>query len=120
MDSGQGREEPGFTFFRTVGAVETADVVAPTGVTGTTGSVMGITVRTTPSATLPRGSKASGWVAISAPTPVEILEDGRVIGASWNGGVRLTPGWHTLRLVNRGEAIDQNKRSPSPPAARRR
>ena len=38
--------------------------------------------------------------------PIEILERGRVIGASWNGGVRLPPGRHDLRLVNRTSPID--------------
>jgi hypothetical protein len=38
--------------------------------------------------------------------PVEILERGRLIGASWNGGVRLAPGRHNVRIVNRTNAID--------------
>ena len=50
--------------------------------------------------------KVPGWVSISTPAPVEILEHGRVIGASWNGGVRLAPGRHDVRLLNRAEAID--------------
>jgi hypothetical protein len=49
---------------------------------------------------------APSWVAISAPMPVEIFEHGQRIGTSWNGGMKLTPGPHDLRIVNRGMGID--------------
>jgi hypothetical protein len=72
----------------------------------TAGGTIRITVRTTPAPTPLRNSNAPGWVAISSPAPVEVLEHGRVIGASWNGGVRLPPGRHDLRIVNRASGID--------------
>jgi hypothetical protein len=72
----------------------------------TAGGTIRVTVRTTPAPTPLRNSKAPGWVAISSPAPVEVLEHGRVIGASWNGGVRLPPGRHDLRIVNRASGID--------------
>ena len=46
---------------------------------------------------------APSWVAVSAPVPVEIFEHGQQIGTSWNGGMKLTPGPHDLRIVNRGD-----------------
>lgn len=49
---------------------------------------------------------APSWVAVSAPVPVEIFEHGQQIGTSWNGGMKLTPGPHDLRIVNRGMGID--------------
>jgi PEGA domain len=65
-----------------------------------------VSVQSSPPSVPPRNSNVPGWVAISAPVPVEILERGRVIGASWNGGVRLAPGRHNVRIVNRTNAID--------------
>lgn len=98
---------PKLTFFpTTVKAANAAEVVASQSVTGTSGSAIRVSVRTTPAATQSRNSKEPGWVAITAPSLVEILEDGRVIGASWNGGVRLAPGRHRLRILNRAKAID--------------
>jgi hypothetical protein len=49
------------------------------------------------------------WVTISAPMPVEIYEHGQQIGTSWNGGMRLTPGPHDLRIVNRSMGVDLPK-----------
>ncbi len=46
------------------------------------------------------------WVAISTPVPLEIFERGRRIGSSWGGGLRLSPGTHDLRIVNRAMALD--------------
>jgi hypothetical protein len=70
------------------------------------GSEVLVSVHSSPPATRPSSPKVPGWVSISTPSPVEILEHGRVIGASWNGGVRLAPGRHDVRLLNRAEAID--------------
>ena len=70
------------------------------------GSEVLVSVHSSPPATRPSNPKVPGWVSISTPSPVEILEHGRVIGASWNGGVRLAPGRHDVRLLNRAGAID--------------
>jgi hypothetical protein len=53
--------------------------------------------------------KAPSWVAISAPMSVEIIERGQQIGTSWGGGMKLTPGPHDLRIVNRSMGIDVQK-----------
>jgi PEGA domain len=53
--------------------------------------------------------KAPTWVAVSAPMPVEITERGQQIGTSWSGGMKLTPGPHDLRIVNRSMGIDVQK-----------
>jgi hypothetical protein len=65
-----------------------------------------VKVQSMPPSVAPRNSRVPGWVAVSAPVNVEIVERGRVLGASWNGGVRLPPGRHAIRIVNRGKAID--------------
>ena len=70
------------------------------------GSEVLVSVHSTLPATRPPSPKVPGWVSISTPAPVEVLERGRVIGASWNGGVRLAPGRHDVRLLNRAGAID--------------
>jgi len=64
----------------------------------------------------PAGSSVSrreppppAWIAISAPMPNEIYEHGQQIGTSWNGGMRLTPGPHDLRIVNRSMGVDLPK-----------
>ena len=70
------------------------------------GSEVLVSVHSTLPATRPQSPKVPGWVSISTPAPVEVLERGRVIGASWNGGVRLAPGRHDVRLLNRAGVID--------------
>jgi hypothetical protein len=58
------------------------------------------------SASVPINPRAPVWVAISTPVPLEIFERGRRIGTSWGGGLRLSPGTHDLRIVNRAMALD--------------
>jgi hypothetical protein len=53
--------------------------------------------------------KAPAWVAISTPMPVEIIERGQQIGTSWSGGMKLAPGPHELRIVNRSMGVDVQK-----------
>jgi hypothetical protein len=52
--------------------------------------------------------KTPAWVAITAPVPLEIFERGQRIGTSWSG-MRLAPGTHDLRIVNRSQGIDLSK-----------
>ena len=52
---------------------------------------------------------APSWVAVSAPMPVEIYERGQQLGTSWSGGMKLAPGPHDLRIVNRSVGIDLQK-----------
>jgi hypothetical protein len=43
---------------------------------------------------------ASAWVTVGAPIDVQIFENGRLIGTSADGPVRLPAGTHRLELVN--------------------
>jgi hypothetical protein len=43
---------------------------------------------------------ASAWVSVSAPIDVQIFENGRLIGTSADGPLRLSAGTHKLQLVN--------------------
>jgi hypothetical protein len=43
---------------------------------------------------------AEGWVNIGAPFPVQVSEDGRELGSTTAGPLRLPAGLHTLELVN--------------------
>ena len=45
------------------------------------------------------GRQTHGWVALRAPIPMELWQDGRVIGRA-GGRVRLPPGQHVVDLVN--------------------
>jgi hypothetical protein len=69
-------------------------------------SPLRVSVRSDPPSVAPENQRVPGWVAITTPIPVEILERGRLLGASWNGGVRLSPGHHKVRIVNRTGGID--------------
>jgi hypothetical protein len=42
----------------------------------------------------------AGWITVSAPYEMQILEEGRLIGTSASGRLELPPGRHTLELVN--------------------
>ena len=50
---------------------------------------------------------ASGWLAISSPAPLDILEDGVVIGTTRSPQVLLPAGSHALHLVNEALGFDQ-------------
>ena len=41
-----------------------------------------------------------GWLALSAPIDLAVSENGRDLGHTSNGRIALTPGRHTLELVN--------------------
>jgi hypothetical protein len=43
---------------------------------------------------------AEGWVNIGAPFPVQVSENGRELGSTTAGPLRLPAGLHTLELVN--------------------
>jgi hypothetical protein len=57
---------------------------------------------TTTSLVVPMQSAAvaSAWVNVAAPIDVQILENGRLIGTSAEGPLRLPAGTHKLELVN--------------------
>jgi hypothetical protein len=43
---------------------------------------------------------AAGWLNVAAPIEVQVLENGRALGTSSEGPLRLAPGSHKLQLVN--------------------
>ena len=43
----------------------------------------------------------SGWLAVSAPFILEVIENGRVLGNTAEGRLLLSPGRHAITLVNR-------------------
>ena len=43
----------------------------------------------------------SGWIAVFAPIPLDIAENGRAIGTTDQGRLMLSPGLHQLTLSNR-------------------
>jgi hypothetical protein len=43
----------------------------------------------------------SGWIAVFAPIPLDIAENGRAIGTTEQGRLMLSPGLHQLTLSNR-------------------
>jgi hypothetical protein len=43
----------------------------------------------------------SGWIAVFAPVPLDIAENGRAIGTTDQGRLMLSPGLHQLTLSNR-------------------
>jgi hypothetical protein len=43
----------------------------------------------------------SGWIAVFAPVPLDIAENGRAIGTTEQGRLMLSPGLHQLTLSNR-------------------
>ena len=53
-----------------------------------------------PPAVVPSAPLAEGWVRIVAPFPVQVSEAGRTLGSTSAGPLRLSPGLHTLDLVN--------------------
>jgi hypothetical protein len=73
----------------------------------------GLRMRVTFRSVTPSGAganpKAPTWVAISSPMPVEVTERGQRIGTSWSGGMKLSPGPHDLRIVNRSVGIELQK-----------
>lgn len=94
--------------------VQIADVVSGDG-KGSDPIRMRVTFRSTAPARSASNRKTRAvpslpaWVSISAALPVEIYERGQLIGTSWSGGMRLTPGPHDLRIVNRSAGIDLQK-----------
>ncbi len=51
----------------------------------------------------PKNAPVSGWIAVSAPTQLQIFEGGRLLGSSQSDRIMVSVGRHELLLVN--EAI---------------
>jgi hypothetical protein len=48
----------------------------------------------------PEGAPVSGWIAISAPSEVNVFENGRLLGTSQTERLMVSAGRHELALVN--------------------
>src|SRR5437762_1570139 len=47
-----------------------------------------------------QSAAAAGWLNVAAPIAMQVLENGRVLGSSAEGPLRLSAGTHRLQLVN--------------------
>ena len=48
----------------------------------------------------PQGIPVSGWVSVSSPVEMQLLEDGRLVGTSRSERIMMSVGDHNLQLVN--------------------
>ena len=48
----------------------------------------------------PEGAPVSGWIAVSAPSEVQVFENGRLLGTSQTERLMISAGRHELALVN--------------------
>jgi hypothetical protein len=79
------------------GAIERTVVVAP----GATSSVV-FSLRKTP-------GPVGGWLAVTAPFDVEVIEDGDVIGTTGASRIMLAAGRHEVVLANRSLAYRESR-----------
>jgi hypothetical protein len=70
-------------------------IVVESGVTASLVVPMGAT--TTPTAS---NAPVSGWISVSAPIDVQILEDGRPIGTNLSDRIMVSAGRHEIEIVN--------------------
>jgi hypothetical protein len=50
--------------------------------------------------TAPQGVPVSGWISVTAPSEVQIFEDGRLLGTSRTDRIMVSAGSHTFEVVN--------------------
>ena len=77
--------------------------VALEGNTGTVKQAVTITSGTTASLVVPlAGASAAqqGWIAVTAPVAIQLVENGRVLGTSQGDAVAVPAGRHAIELVN--------------------
>ena len=48
----------------------------------------------------PQGVPVSGWVSLTSPIEMQILEDGRLVGSSRSDRIMMSVGDHSLQIVN--------------------
>ena len=48
----------------------------------------------------PQGIPVSGWVSVTSPVEMQLLEDGRLVGTSRSERIMMSVGDHNLQLVN--------------------
>jgi serine/threonine protein kinase len=55
----------------------------------------------------PKNAPVSGWIAVNAPTPLQIFEEGRLLGSSQSDRIMVSVGRHELLLVNEALGYSQ-------------
>ena len=55
----------------------------------------------------PKNAPVSGWIAVTAPTPLQIFEEGRLLGSSQSDRIMVSVGRHELLLVNEALGYSQ-------------
>jgi PEGA domain-containing protein len=60
----------------------------------------GITASLTVPLAPPEGAPVSGWIAVSAPSEVQVFENGRLLGTSQTERLMIPAGRHELAIVN--------------------
>jgi len=48
----------------------------------------------------PQGVPVSGWVSLTTPVEMQLLEDGRLVGSSRSDRIMMSVGEHSLQIVN--------------------
>jgi hypothetical protein len=48
----------------------------------------------------PQGVPVSGWVSLTSPIEMQLLEDGRLVGSSRSDRIMMSVGEHSLQIVN--------------------
>jgi len=59
--------------------------------------------------TAPKNAPVSGWIAVTAPTQLQIFEEGRLLGTSQSDRIMVSVGRHDLLLVNEGIGYSQTQ-----------
>jgi hypothetical protein len=57
----------------------------------------------------PKNAPVSGWISVSAPVPLQIFEDTRLLGSSQSDRIMVSVGRHELVMVNEGVGFSQSQ-----------
>jgi hypothetical protein len=59
--------------------------------------------------TAPKNAPVSGWISVTAPVPLQIFEDSRLLGTSQSDRIMVSVGRHELVMVNEGIGFSQSQ-----------
>jgi hypothetical protein len=59
--------------------------------------------------TAPKNAPVSGWIAVTAPAPLQIFEDGRLLGTSQSERIMVSVGRHELVMANEAVGYSQTQ-----------
>jgi hypothetical protein len=57
----------------------------------------------------PQGVPVSGWVSLTSPIEMQLLEDGRLVGSSRSDRIMMSVGEHSLQIVNDAVGYRQSR-----------